>query len=267
MTDGDRGAERAVLLEIAGRVATITLDSPANRNALSTRLVADLNAALDDAAAGVAGGTVRSIVLTHTPPAFCSGADLKERSSGPPDSSGIVRALSRLMDAPVPTIAAVSGPARAGGIGLMAACDLVIVHRDITFALTEVRIGVAAAIISVPIFRRASASHLAAAFLTGEPFDAEAARRAGLVTHVTDDVTAVVDRLCEGVAHGAPGAVAATKQLLRDAFDDGSAPEARNARFEQMRALSERLFGGSEAREGIAAFMEKRPPSWRASSS
>ena len=251
-----------VHLDIDGGIATITLDSPANRNALSRQLVADLHVALDGADAGIPDGTVRSIVLTHTAPAFCAGADLKERASGEQlDSSPIVRAFTRLMDAPVPTIAAVSGPVRAGGIGLMAACDLVVVHRDITFALTEVRIGVAAAIISVPIFRRAGASHLAAAFLTGEPFTAEAARQAGLVTHVTDDVTTVVDMLCDGIAKGAPGAVAATKRLLRDAFDPD--PSVRQVRLEQMRDLSEQLFAGPEAREGMAAFAEKRPPSWQ----
>ena len=84
----------------------------------------------------------------------------------------------------------------------MAACDLVVVHDDITFALTEVRIGVAAAIISVPILRRVNASHLAAAFLTGESFDATAARDAGLVTHVTGDVAATVAALCDGIREG-----------------------------------------------------------------
>ncbi len=135
-------------------VATVTLDSPANRNALSTALVGDLLGALDRAERGVADGSVRVVVVDHTPPVFCAGADLKERRAGPADSSGVVRALRWLMEAPVPTIAALAGPARAGGLGLMAACDLVVVQSDVTFALTEVRIGVAAAIISVPILRR-----------------------------------------------------------------------------------------------------------------
>jgi enoyl-CoA hydratase len=155
----------------------------------------------------------------------------------------------------------VTGPVRAGGIGLMAACDLVVVHQDVTFALTEVRIGVAAAIISIPIFRRASASHLASAFLTGEPFTATRAREAGLVTHVTDDVTTVVDTLTAGIALGGPIAVAATKRLLRNAFDHD--PDRRATEFETVRQLSESLFVSEEAREGMAAFAEKRPPSWQ----
>ncbi|MGH9270291.1 MAG: enoyl-CoA hydratase-related protein, partial [Ilumatobacteraceae bacterium] len=121
------GEERVVGVAVADGVATITLDSPGNRNALSTRLVADLIGALDVAEAAVVDGTVRSIVLTHTPPAFCAGADLKERRDEPPDSRPFVSVLSRLMDAEVPTIACVKGPARAGGIGLMASCDLVVV--------------------------------------------------------------------------------------------------------------------------------------------
>jgi enoyl-CoA hydratase/carnithine racemase len=244
-----------VRVTIADGVATITLDSPANRNALSRALVADLTTALDIAEAD---GSVRAIVLTHTPPAFCAGADLKERREGPPDSSPFVGVLRRLMDAEVPTIAAVEGPARAGGIGLMAACDLVVVRRDITFALTEVRIGVAAAIISVPILRRVNASHLAAAFLTGEAFDAAAARDAGLVTHVTDDVPATVAGLCDGIRMGAPRAVAETKRMLRlvPTLD-------RDDAFARMRALSDELFASPDAAEGMAAFTEKRPPSWQ----
>ncbi len=247
-------SDELVHLAIDDGVATITLDSPANRNALSTALVAGLAAALD---AAEADASVRAIVLTHTPPAFCAGADLKERRAGPPDSSPFVDVLRRLMDAEVPTIAAVNGPARAGGIGLMAACDLVVVRDDITFALTEVRIGVAAAIISVPILRRANASHLAAAFLTGEPFDATAARDAGLVTHVTGDVAATVAALCDGIRMGAPRAVAETKRMLR------LVPTlSRDEAFTRMRGLSDELFAGPDAAEGMAAFAEKRPPRW-----
>jgi enoyl-CoA hydratase/carnithine racemase len=251
--------DRLVRLEtVGGGVATITLDSPANRNALSRQLVGDLHAALDGAEAAVAAGNARAIVLTHTPPVFCAGADLKERASGPPDSAPVVRLFERLIDASVPTIAAVSGPVRAGGIGLMASCDLVVVRNDVTFAFTEVRVGVVAAIISVPIFRRVVPAHLAAAFLTGEPFDAAHARRVGLVTHVTDDVATVVGDLCAGIVLGGPEAVAATKRMLRDAATDRD----RDAAFATMRELSDRHFRSAEAAEGMAAFAAKRRPEW-----
>ena len=248
-------------MDVVGGVATITLDSPANRNALGRALLSDLSAALDRATAP----DVRVVVLTHTGPAFCAGADLKERSSsaadsGPPDSRPMVDAMRRLMDADAPTIASVKGPVRAGGIGLMASCDLVVVAASVDFAFTEVRIGVAPAIISVPILGRANASLLRAPFLTGERFDAQRARSIGLVTHVgsdSDDVDRIVAELCAGVLAGAPSAVAETKRLMRTVPTLG-----RDVAFEQMRALSDSLFQAADAAEGMAAFLEKRRPTW-----
>ena len=188
------GADQPVRIDVVGGVATITLDSPSNRNALSRALLAGLHDALDRAEQP----DVRVVVLTHTAPAFCAGADLKERSSGPADSTPMVRAMQRLIEANQPTVAAVQGPVRAGGIGLMASCDLVVVQRDVTFAFTEVRIGVAPAIISVPILQRVPWTKLAAPFLTGETFGAGAALDMGLVTHVADDVPAAVRTLVDG---------------------------------------------------------------------
>jgi len=246
--------DQIVWLRVDGGIATITLDSQPNRNALSRRLVAELGERLDTIEAT---DGVRVIVLTHEGPAFCAGADLKERSTGTPDSTPMVRVLERLMDAAQPTVAAVGGAVRAGGIGLMASCDLVVVHRSVTFALTEVRIGVAPAIISVPILRRVAPSRIAAAMLTGEPFDADEARSVGLITHVTDDVAATTASLCAGITAGAPRAVAETKRLLHavPGLDRATA-------FERMRALSDELFSGPDAAEGMAAFREKRPPRW-----
>lgn len=238
-------------------MATITLDSPSNRNALSRQLLEELHEALDQAQQP----GVRVIVLTHTPPAFCAGADLKERSSGPSgggssaiasSSSLMVRAIERLGAGAVPTIAAVSGPARAGGVGVMAACDLVVVHPSVTFAFTEVRIGVAPAIISVPILARCGWSKLAAPFLTGETFDAETARDMGLVTHVAEDVAATVATLVTGILAGGPEAVAATRRILRG-------PPSKMA---EMQALSETLFNSAEAAEGMRAFASKSSPAW-----
>ena len=235
---------------VEGGVATITLDSPANRNALSRQLVSELHSALDRAEQP----DVRAIVLTHTGPTFCAGADLKERSSTPADSTPMARAIERLGTSPAPTIAVVNGSVRAGGVGIMAACDLVVVATPVTFAFTEARIGVAPAIISVPILARCNWSKLAAPFLTGETFDAATAKDIGLVTHVTDDVVDTVDRLLAGVLAGAPGAVAATKRVLRQ----------QQPSMADMQALSEVLFGSAEAAEGMRAFVEKRPPSWAA---
>ena len=242
---------------VVGGVATITLDSPANRNALSRQLVGELNSALDRCERT----DVRAVVLTHTPPVFCAGADLKERAAGTADAQAagnpMADAIQRLGTMAAVTIAAVDGPVRAGGIGLMAACDLVVVHRTVSFALTEVRIGVAPAIISVPILARCGWSKLAAAFLTGEPFDADTARDMGLITHVSDDVAATVATLVDGVLAGAPGAVSVAKRLLRQPSTDMAA----------MTTLSESLFRSAEGMEGMCAFAEKRPPSWTVKSS
>jgi methylglutaconyl-CoA hydratase len=235
-------------------VCTITLDSPSNRNALSRHLVGELAVALDRAE----HSDVRAVVLTHTAPVFCAGADLKERASGAPDAQSagnpMADAIERLATMRAVTIAAVDGPVRAGGIGLMAACDLVVVNESVSFALTEVRIGVAPAIISVPILARCGWSKLAAPFLTGEPFDAHAARDMGLITHVTDDVVATVGRLVTGVLAGAPNAVAAAKRVLRQGQPN----------MQEMVELSAALFDSDEAAEGMRAFAEKRPPSWAA---
>ena len=251
---------RLVELDVTDGIATITLDSQHNRNALSRRLVAELAESL----AAAEESDARAIVLRHEGPAFCAGADLKERASAgddtgsPPDSSPMVQVMRTLMGTARPTIAAVAGAVRAGGIGLMASCDLVVVHTDVTFALTEVRIGVAPAIISVPILRRVPPGRIAAAMLTGEPFSAAEAREMGLVTHVTDDVTRVVDHLCDGVRAGAPTAVAETKRLLHrvPTLDPDEA-------WREMQELSERLFAGDDAREGMEAFRDKRSPTWR----
>jgi enoyl-CoA hydratase len=240
---------------IADDVATITLDSQHNRNALSRLLLDELHGGIDAAEEA----QVRAIVLRHEGPAFCAGADLKERSDGPPGSRPMVRALERLMDTERPTIAAVDGAVRAGGIGLMASCDLVVVNSATTFALTEVRIGVAAAIISVPILRRVPPGKIAAAMLTGEQFGADEARSMGLVTHVSNDVAASVAALVDGITAGAPRAVRETKALLR------SVPTMdRETAFAAMEALSNELFQGPDAKIGMQAFREKRLPDWNA---
>lgn len=249
----DPASDPLVRTEITDGVATITLDSQHNRNALSRQLVAELQAGIDAAEAADA----RAIVLQHEGPAFCAGADLKERTGKPADSGPFVSILERLMDTERPTIAAVNGAVRAGGIGLMASCDLVVVNTSTTFALTEVRIGVAAAIISVPILSRVPAGKIAAAMLTGEIFDADEARAIGLVTHVTDDVTGQVATLIDGIRAGAPRAVRETKAILRNvpAMD-------RSAAFTAMGSLSDELFSGPEAAVGMSAFRDKRRPDW-----
>ncbi|MFC7330117.1 enoyl-CoA hydratase-related protein [Marinactinospora rubrisoli] len=243
-------------------VAILTLDSPHNRNALSARLRTELAERLAEA---VADDDVRAVLLTGTGPAFCAGADLKEvaaeRAGRPvdPAAPGMAELFAAIMDAPKPVVAKLNGPARAGGIGLVAAADIAVAPASATFAFTEVRIGVVPAIISVPVAARMHDRQLARYFLTGETFDAAAAAGAGLVTvTVADpDVDAVTDGILDGIRQAAPDALAGTKALLRaaDRRDLASA-------FAEMAEVSRTYFAGDDAAEGRAAFFEKRPPRW-----
>jgi methylglutaconyl-CoA hydratase len=260
MTDSDQaGADQAVLLrtETSGGVSTVTLDSPHNANALSTGLLGQLHAALDDAF-GDPG--VRVVVLTGAGRVFCAGADLKEASSSPTAATGLMAGVVQLLwDSPKPVICRVNGAARAGGIGLVAACDIAIATDRATFAFSEVRIGVVPAVISVPCLRRMPSRAAAEYFLTGEVFGAPRAAEIGLLTRAVaqDDLDAEVARYAGMLLRGAPGALAGTKGVLRDVpgldVAEGLA---------QMAELSGRFFGSDEAREGMAAFAAKRDPAW-----
>ena len=240
-------------------VRTLTLDSPANRNALSARLLDQLAGALHDA---TTDRDVRVVVLTGSGTVFCSGADLSERGRGAPNRMPEI--LTGLVESPVPVIARVNGHARAGGLGLIAAADLAVAPAAATFAFTEVRVGVAPAMILVPAQRVVEPRFLTRAVLSGEPFGAADAQSAGLLSAVVEDEDALdawVGAQADAVRKGAPGAVAATKELLRtlpvQSWADGLAAAA---------ARSAELFAGPEAAEGMAAFLEKRRPSWDPSS-
>jgi methylglutaconyl-CoA hydratase len=244
-----------VHFSVASGVATLTLDSQPNRNALSPALMAELSAGL--AAAGT-DDAVRVIVLTHAGRVFCSGADLKATAAatgagGMPVTS-VPALLTALAESPKPVIARVGGPARAGGIGLIAACDIALAGRSATFAFTEVRLGVVPAVISVPVLPLLAPRAARELLLTGEIFDAARAAEIGLVTRVVEDdgLDAEVARYAGLLALGAPGALAATKELLAHPSTDYAA----------MSALSADRFAGPEGREGVAAFAEKRRPSW-----
>ena len=198
-------------------VATITLDSERNRNALSAQLMGELATALDRAQADDA---VRVLVLTHEGRVFCSGMDLSESRGGTAAMQGVNAVpglLQTIWDSPKPVIARVAGPARAGGIGLIGACDLAVAARTATFAFTEVRIGVVPAVISVPLLPRLAPRALHELFLTGETFDGDRAAAIGLVTAAVepDAVDAEVRRYVELLLLGAPGALHGTKQMLR----------------------------------------------------
>jgi methylglutaconyl-CoA hydratase len=239
-----------------GPVCTLTLDSPHNRNALSAQLLDELARGLADAAADAA---VRVVILTATGKAFCSGADL----SAPPTtvSSAMPEILDAIRAAPAPVIARVGGHARAGGLGLIATADLAVATAASTFAFSEVRVGVAPAMILVPALRVADRRFLARAVLTGEPFGAAEAAGAGLLTGVVEDEGALdawVDDAVAAILQGAPGAVSATKSLLAEL---AATPWSEGLSLARTRSAE--LFAGAEAAEGMDAFLHKRTPSWQ----
>jgi methylglutaconyl-CoA hydratase len=244
---------------VAGGVATLTLDSPHNRNALSPRLMAELAAGLR---AAVADETVRAVVLASADRVFCSGMDLKATAATDGADLPVTAfpdLLTAIWSAPKPVVARVAGPARAGGIGLIAACDLAVAARSATFAFTEVRLGVVPAVISVAVLPRLAPRAAQELFLTGEVFDGDRAAAIGLVTAAVpdDDLDTELRRYLDLLVQGAPGALAATKALLRQPPTGSTAEQ-----FAAMAELSARHFAGEEGREGVAAFAEKRRPRW-----
>jgi methylglutaconyl-CoA hydratase len=246
-------------------VAVLTIDAPQRRNALSAALLSQLLRGLDDAAADPA---VRTVVLTHTGPVFSSGMDLTQVSGLPAAEQPIAAfpvLLQRIWEYPKPVIARVDGKARAGGIGLIAACDLAIAVASADFAFTEVRLGIVPAVISVPLLPRLLPRAAQELFLTGETFDAGRAMSVGLLTSVVADADALdgeVDRYTAMLRRCEPQALAGTKLMLRR--DRGGVSMAED--FAAMAQLSAGYFASPQAQEGIAAFAAKRPPSWAQSS-
>jgi methylglutaconyl-CoA hydratase len=254
-------ADAPLVRESTGRgVATLTLDSPHNRNALSTPLMRELIASVRRAAADPA---VRAIVLTHTGPVFCSGADLKETAasyrSGQVPAAMLGDVLAAIWECPKPVVARVAGPARAGGLGLIAAADIAICAEDATFAFTEVRLGVIPAVISSTVLPRLAPRAAAELYLTGEVFDGRRAAQIGLASEAApvESLDETVAAYCDALVQGAPGALAGVKELLRRTpavtFRDEVAA---------LSDLSVGYFLSDEGREGVLAYREKRAPAW-----
>jgi enoyl-CoA hydratase len=241
---------------VEGSTARVTLNSPHNRNALSSALVEQLHQGLRDAAADP---SVRAVVLGHTGGTFCAGADLSEASSGSADdrTKQLTDLLRAILELSLPVVGAIDGNVRAGGFGLVGACDIVVAGRNSTFALTEARIGVAPAIISLTLLPKMTPRSVGRYFLTGEKFGADEAERIGLVTIATDDVPAAVDEITADLGRGSPQGLRESKALTTAAILDGF-----DERAAELSAQSARLFASDEAREGMLAFLQKRPPSW-----
>jgi methylglutaconyl-CoA hydratase len=248
------------LYDVRDGAGWITLNAPENRNALSAEIVDGLQSHMKDA---LGDDAVRCIVITGSGPAFCAGADLKAAPPKVPaaksDRSPFVDILDMMWNGPKPVIAAVNGAAFGGGLGLVGAADIVIASDAAKFSFSEVRIGVAPAIISVVCLRKLGRHHGMRLFLTGARFDANQALEYGLVHQVStaEGLAAAVQEQVDAIRAGGPNAVAEAKIMVRTvpdmSMDDG---------FNVMAKLSAELFNSEEAAEGMASFREKRKAKW-----
>jgi methylglutaconyl-CoA hydratase len=267
-----------VRLELSGPVARVTLVRPDVRNAFDDALIAELAEAAralarafeEGAAAGGAwpASAPRVAVLTGEGTAFCAGADMNwmkrsaafTREENEADARRMAAMLRALDELPMPLLARVNGPALGGGMGLLATCDLAVAAEGATFGFTEVRLGIAPAVISPFVLPRIGVSAARRWFLTGEIFGADVAREIGLVHAVVpaERLDAEVDGLARAILGNGPRAVAAAKRLIRETAARGRVDALENA----VRAIAA-LRASPEGQEGLGAFLEKRRPSWK----
>lgn len=249
-------SDELVHVEDEGSVRTITLDSQHNRNALSRQLVRELLAAVRGA--GPSSGT--SVVrLQAEGRAFCAGADLREMTSGDRDARAdgtqdMLALFTAIVESPCPVVARVHAPVRAGGIGIVAAADVAIASVDASFAISEVRLALAPATISLTVGRRMHDRARSLTWLTGETFDGARAAELGLVTESVsaDRLDARVDEIVAAMASNPAQGLAETKRLL-------TADMARDIeqRGQDLAELSSRLFGTDEAQSILRAFLDR----------
>lgn len=236
-------------------VITLTLADDERRNALSARMLRELVAGID---AAEADPTSRIVVVSNVGNTFCAGADLRERVDGAP-TPRLDELFARVANSRLIFVGRINGHCVAGGVGLAAAMDISIAREDVTFGFSEVRLGLAPAIISVVCLAKMRDADARSAMLRGHRFDAREAARMGLVTSAVpaSDLDATLGGVLTDLLSGEPLALAETKELLRRVprmeFDDA---------YRYASELSARLFSSEAAREGMSAFLEKRPPRW-----
>lgn len=250
----------ATHFEIREQTAWITLDRPENRNALSAELVNELYQHLEHS---MDNPGVRSVVITGNGKAFCAGADLKSPPgssiSGGGKATPFADVLEFMLAANKPIIAAVNGAAFGGGIGLMAACDIIIADETAQFSFSEVRLGVIPAVISVLVLPKIGEHQAKRLFLNGQRFSGEEAVAYGLVHQAVPEsaLQSAVEKELEALSLGGPNAIAECKKLIREV------PGLNlSAGFKRTSDWSVAMFESEEAGEGMAAFREKRSPNW-----
>lgn len=253
-----------VTQDVDGAVATVTLNRPERRNAFDDRLIAELAEVF-----GVlnADPSIRAVILRGAGKSFCAGADLEwmgrmagfSQAENLADAARAEEMFDAIAASPKVTIAAVHGAALGGGAGLTACCDVTIAIKGTMFAFSEVRLGIAPAIIAPYVIGKIGSGHARALFLTGRRFDSTEAHRIGLVQQVVEDDRALdnaVQATVDDVLQSGPLAIAATKSLMHDLQGKTAARAARKLTTQLIASLRV----SEEGQEGLKAFLEKRKP-------
>ncbi|MBI4364959.1 MAG: enoyl-CoA hydratase/isomerase family protein [Candidatus Latescibacteria bacterium] len=268
---GDSATYTRLRIERNGAAARVTLARPDVRNAFDDVLIGeltDLCAAFRSEAERGLDAAPRAVVITGQGSAFCAGADMnwmrRSARQSPEENEADARRFAAMLrsldELPLPTVARVNGACLGGGMGLIACCDIVIADGTADFGFTEVRLGIAPAVISTFVLPKIGAAAARRFFLTGEVFKAPVAREMGLVHEVTsaEGMDAAVERIVHALRGNGPNAVAAAKRLIREGLARG-----RDAQMEHTVRAIAALRASPEGQEGLSAFLEKRPPSWK----
>ncbi len=257
-TESTSPASDPILYAIESGVATITLNRPEAKNALSPTLVDALARRLEQAQGD---DDVRVIVLTNVGNTFCAGADLKSTDATTESSQqkSFVDVFRIVLDGDKPVVGRIDGHATGGGVGLVAVCDISVMRNDALIGFTEVRVGVAPAIISVVCLQKLSKADASELFLTGERISPDRAADVRLINTSVDpeDLDREVDHYLTMLMKGGPNALAASKELIRRV-----PTMERHDAFRWAEARSRELFHSEEAAGGIAAFRNREPAPW-----
>jgi methylglutaconyl-CoA hydratase len=251
-------------VESSGHVATITLNRPEKRNAISIRMICDLHTALDS----IEKTRTRVVIITGTGKAFCAGIDLdylqqisnQSASENQEDARRIAKLFRKIWSYSKPMIAAVNGHALAGGCGIATLCDFTIAVPEAKFGYTEVKIGFLPAIVSVFLSRQIGDKRTRDLLLTGRTMEASEAKEMGLVNEIVpaENLMQRVNELAETLISVSPSSVTRAKHLLTCAAAGGVDADLERAVLESARIRSTPDF-----KEGVASFLEKRKPSWQ----
>jgi methylglutaconyl-CoA hydratase len=266
MTPGESDMPHQTLqVSLDGALATITLDRPEVRNAFNEATIADLTHAFNDLGQNDA---VRAIVLAANGPAFCAGADLNwmkkmaryTHAENLADAQQLALMLRTIYACPKPVVAKVQGDCYAGGMGLVAACDIVVAAEEVHFCLSEVKLGLIPATIAPYVIKAIGEQAARRYFLTAERFDAREARRIGLAHEVvaTSELDAKVGAIAKALLANGPHAVRQAKALVRDI----AGRPVTDALVQDTAERIAQIRASSEGREGVLSFLEKRKPDW-----